>query len=207
MTEKWVPVSGWEGFYDESPHYPHGWRFCAWKSKRTKVPAMADFCRNGHEYTPENTATRVDGYRRCRECTRQSHIREQARKRGNTSLKYVNRRPSIELTAERRETVARMTRRGYTAPQIADHLGICTRVVQRMRTATGVRGPQANPMTPHELEMARMLLEDGASYGEVSRTLGRAHCTIKKHFPDMGWKPGQGVELRWANEQLKKIGA
>ena len=41
--------------------------------------ARKTHCKNGHEFTPENTATRSDGYRRCMECDRIVHRRATAR--------------------------------------------------------------------------------------------------------------------------------
>jgi hypothetical protein len=37
-------------------------------------------CRNGHEYTPENTYINCDGHRRCRACARLNTRRWQAKK-------------------------------------------------------------------------------------------------------------------------------
>lgn len=40
----------------------------------------ATHCRNGHEYTPDNTAITADGYRRCRQCTQDAMRRHIARR-------------------------------------------------------------------------------------------------------------------------------
>jgi hypothetical protein len=42
-------------------------------------------CVNGHEFTPENTLLREEGWRNCRECNRDSVRRYQARKGNDNS--------------------------------------------------------------------------------------------------------------------------
>lgn len=117
------------------------------------------------------------------------------------------RHPSPELTAERRETVIRMTRMGYTSEQIGDVLGISGRSVQRHRVAAGIAKTPPPRLTDEELTTARNLLEDGAPYGEVARTLKRDCFTIRKHFPGMGWTRGgtEGHIIRQANQKLKTL--
>lgn len=100
------------------------------------------------------------------------------------------------ILERRRERVVELTREGHTAPTIADILGCSVRTVQRIRTERGVsQALQFSPMTPDELAQAQRLLEDGCSYGEVARTLGRTHNTIARHFPGSGWSRGGGAWL------------
>lgn len=94
----------------------------------------------------------------------------------------------MERVLWRRQQVVEMTRQGLTAVQIGFALGITERSVVRHRRAAGVSlRSLADPMTPEELERAQQLLDDGCSYAEVGRTLGRAARTLRNHFPNQGW--------------------
>lgn len=104
--------------------------------------------------------------------------------------------PTREATAERRQRVAAMTRQGMSAAIIAEALRTTQRTVCRDRSALGIAGPAPRPLTDEELRTAQALLEDGASYSEVARTLGRADTTIAHRFPGYGWTPTQGAQ--WA---------
>ncbi|QOC55918.1 helix-turn-helix DNA binding domain protein [Gordonia phage DirtyBoi] len=89
--------------------------------------------------------------------------------------------------AERRDLVAELTRAGLTASQISDRLGITTRTVQRHRVAAGIAQPPARHLTPEQIDTARQLIDDGASYKEAARTIGCNKVTVAKRFPGRGW--------------------
>lgn len=91
------------------------------------------------------------------------------------------------VSAKRREQVVELTRAGLSAPQIADRLGIATRTVQRHRVAAGIAQPPARHLTPAQIHRARQLLDDGASYKEVARTIGCANKSVRYRFPGRGW--------------------
>lgn len=38
------------------------------------------------------------------------------------------------------------------------------------------------------------MLDDGCSYNEVGRTLGRSYTTIRRHFPGRGWSTERMIE-------------
>lgn len=88
-----------------------------------------------------------------------------------------------ELVAERRRMVITLTRQGVSASQIADRIGVRKRSVTRIRSAAGIAQSGGSPMTGRELLRARALLDDGASYHEVARTLGRPARTVERHLP------------------------
>ncbi len=113
--------------------------------------------------------------------------------------------PPPEVKAERAETVARMTRLGYTAPQIGHHLGVTERTVQRYRVITGTTQPPQRPFTEEELALARNLLEDGASYGEVARTVGHDRSSVRRRLPGYGMPVGGGVDVRYVNQMLRQL--
>lgn len=94
---------------------------------------------------------------------------------------------TTEAKQHRRNTIVELTKQGYSATEIASQLGITKRSVVRNRRAAGISRPGANLITETELAAARQLLEDGASYGEVGRTLGRSQSSIAAHLPGYGW--------------------
>ncbi|OBJ10742.1 helix-turn-helix domain-containing protein, partial [Mycobacterium sp. 1465703.0] len=98
-----------------------------------------------------------------------------------------------EDQARRDKRIAELTAQELSASTIAKLVGVSTRTVVRARGRAGVAKPfsGANRMTADEQRRAAALLDDGASYGEVARTLGRSPDTIMKHFPGRSvWRPG-----------------
>src|SRR5690606_9276142 len=89
------------------------------------------------------------------------------------------------------EEIARLTRAGVSAPQIATRLGCTTRTVTRVRAELGLtQSMPANacrPISAARLARAQELLDDGASFTEVGRTLGVSFGTLRKHFPGRQW--------------------
>lgn len=83
---------------------------------------------------------------------------------------------------ERRDRVARLTREGWTAQQIAWELGVSTRTVSRHRVAAGVGGPPGRPVTDEEIDAVCALRIGGASWAEVARVLGRDKKMIWRAF-------------------------
>jgi AraC-like DNA-binding protein len=105
-----------------------------------------------------------------------------------------------------RDSVTYLTRCGWTAPQIAQHLGISPRHVTRIRTATKTLvHPKAPLLTEDELLTAKLMLEDGASYTEVERTLGRSFRTLKRNLPGYSWTREQTSEYIYATRKLRKL--
>ncbi|MDQ0241220.1 hypothetical protein [Arthrobacter bambusae] len=56
--------------------------------------------------------------------------------------------------------------------------------------------PKKPPCTPEELNKARLMLEDGASMREITRTLGISKTTLRNKFPGMGWTYKESGEFR-----------
>jgi DNA-binding CsgD family transcriptional regulator len=82
-----------------------------------------------------------------------------------------------------REEIVALTQSGRNAREIAERLRISERTVQRVRAASGCAELSAPRLTGSEILTAMEMLEDGASYGEVARTLGRAEQTISRNIP------------------------
>jgi IS30 family transposase len=115
-----------------------------------------------------------------------------------------------ELAQDRRARVVELTRAGHSATQIADILSITKRTVTRIRSDEGVaQAAAAEPLTADEITRAAALLDDGCSYYEVGRTLGRHDTTIRKHFPGRGWTRTQCGQLtalnRWMRAHLLEV--
>lgn len=104
-----------------------------------------------------------------------------------------------ERAAERREHVARLTRAGHSAAEIAVRLNITPRTVQRDRRATGTAQDPPPPMSDREHSIAARLAADGASASEIARTIGRDPKTVLHHYPHAAWTREQ------QNEHLRLI--
>lgn len=50
------------------------------------------------------------------------------------------------------------------------------------------------PLSDSEIRFAEQLLDDGASFREVARTLDRNPSVICRHFPGRGWTAQQKSE-------------
>lgn len=93
-----------------------------------------------------------------------------------------------EDVALRRQQVAELTRKGRTAAQIGAVLGISDRSVVRHRRVAGCLVTEYHtPLTAAEIAEAERLLDEGCSYAETARTLGRGARTLREHFPGRGW--------------------
>lgn len=103
-------------------------------------------------------------------------------------------RDSDDAIERRRLAVARMTRQGMRVVDIAAALRINDRLVMRDRRVLGLSQPAPIPFTEAERIEAKARLDDGASYNEVARTIGRTHQTLVKHLPGYTWTPQQVAE-------------
>lgn len=92
---------------------------------------------------------------------------------------------------ERKHRVAVLTRQGMTAREISEICGITTRTVVRDRHDVGIAQPVARRLTADEVKIAEDMLEDGASYSEIARTLGVHLTCISKRWPGRGWTYAQ----------------
>lgn len=95
---------------------------------------------------------------------------------------------------ERYRKIVDLSRRGLTESEISAQLGVSRRMVQRARVWAGIAGAPPVPLTEEEKVAAKAMLEDGASYPEVARTLGRGRTTIADHFPGYAWTNAQSIE-------------
>jgi len=99
--------------------------------------------------------------------------------------------------------VLERTRKGQSAPQIADDLGCCARTVHRARVRLNIGKPSATPVTAEQIEKMRQLLDDGASRCETARTLGVSPKTVNRHFPGRKWTREQANEMSSAIQKAR----
>lgn len=63
---------------------------------------------------------------------------------------------------------------------------------------------------PEVMEQARIMVEDGASVLEITRTTGLARETVVKHFPGSSWSHQEagavGRQVRIFNERMRRLG-
>ncbi|OIN80757.1 helix-turn-helix domain-containing protein [Mycobacterium malmoense] len=105
------------------------------------------------------------------------------------------------------ERIAALAAAGYRSRQIAETVGVCVRTVQRARRVAGVPAPFCgNQLSAEELRRAAAMLDDGASYREVGRTLGRSATAVMRNLRGRSqWKPGSGPQYRKMREALEAI--
>lgn len=107
---------------------------------------------------------------------------------------------------DRVDRVVALSRSGYTDQEIAARLGISDRTVLRDRKAAGLHlRATPRPLTPEEHARTVAMLDDGASYKEIARTIGRSANTIKRAFPGYSWTQAQMFEYRMALRAFNAI--
>lgn len=82
---------------------------------------------------------------------------------------------------------------GLSGVRIAQELGITTVSVYRIRKELGLE-TGAVRMTEERRAKIKAMLDDGASWMEIKKTLGVQHATMQKHFPGTQWTPEQTKE-------------
>ena len=113
---------------------------------------------------------------------------------------------AIRRAVERDELIARLTREGHKTRDIAHRLGITERTVSRSRIRSGCAKPAQIPMSEDEISRAKQMLDDGASYAEVARTLGRYVTTFYKKFPGQGWSLEDTAAYNALRQREMKLG-
>ena len=96
-------------------------------------------------------------------------------------------RATCNHVLQRRPIVAEYVRQGLDNQQIATQLGVSERTVIRDKRALGLAAPVIPPLPPEKWVEAKQLLDEGAPYSEVARTIGRSWQRVQHRFPGMGW--------------------
>ena len=119
-------------------------------------------------------------------------------------MRVSNARADVE---ERYDQVVELTLRGYNAAQIAEKLSVSTRAVFRGRQRRRISRPMPPRWTPEEIAAAERLLDEGCSYREVGRTLGRNSTSVGARFPGRSrCTPADGPRMRKMLAALKELG-
>jgi len=113
-------------------------------------------------------------------------------------------RPAEETNA-RRDRVTQLTRQGHTAKHIANLLGVTPRTVTRDRAARGITQPTPPRVTQDEFDRAHAMLDDGASYEEVARTLRRSHTAFRRRFPGYQLSPAEASQRAVLGRRMAQL--
>lgn len=105
-----------------------------------------------------------------------------------------------------RELIRMLTEQGMGSRKIAEVVGCSDKSVVRIRRELGISKTEGHPGYPPETKAAaKAMLEGGASYEEVGRTLKVPSDRIRRWYPGMGWTTQQTAEYRWMLKQLEKL--
>lgn len=119
----------------------------------------------------------------------------------NFKNKYDRSKPKYDWDLVRQYTEA-----GLTCRQIADRIGATKRTVSRIRGRLGIGiGAPGEPYPREVKDRALVMLKDGASYKETSRTLGIPEARLRRWYPGMGWTPKQAIEYRHMRRELARL--
>lgn len=107
---------------------------------------------------------------------------------------------------ERRSRVAALSRQRLTVEQIARCVGTTPRTVARDREKLGLANPP-KPLSENEILHVKHLLEDGASYCEAARSVGRPNSRdhLARLFPGYVLNRQQAAERSVLARQAKRI--
>ncbi|AXN53356.1 helix-turn-helix DNA binding domain protein [Mycobacterium phage Thonko] len=92
----------------------------------------------------------------------------------------------MRRAAERREQMVELFGHGHSIDAIALKLDVAVETVRRGLRREGIEPPRrhvARPWTEADTAIAKPLLDDGASYFEVARTIGRDFYTVVRNMP------------------------
>lgn len=111
----------------------------------------------------------------------------------------------VRFTHPQYKKIVTLLRERVPAMEISRRLGVNRGTVTRIRKSEGIPSyRQKRVVSAERLERAARLLNDGASYAEVSRTLSMSTGTLRKYFPGMAWGRAQIDEyLSMVQESIK----
>lgn len=105
---------------------------------------------------------------------------------------------------DRYRRILELCGQGVSTRVIAEALKVHERTVQRVRRDYGTSGLQMHRFTPEEVARIEAMLDDGCSYSEIGRTVGRHERTISNRWPGRGWTKEQAAELKAAKSRTRK---
>lgn len=109
-----------------------------------------------------------------------------------------------DRAAEVRERIVELSRQGLAAEVIADKFNVSERSVQRARQHAGLARAQRYGSEDEKLK-AKLMLNDGCSYEEVTRTLSRASTTVAAWHPGYQWTRQQCTEAAAMTRKMNRL--
>lgn len=106
--------------------------------------------------------------------------------------------------------VVELTKDRVTAADIAKITNLNVRTVQRIRSRKeATLGPRQERISPEKLGKIKSMLDERASFVEISRTLHTTPETIARHFPDAKpWTPEEsymfGAQVSSINRRARR---
>lgn len=108
-----------------------------------------------------------------------------------------------------RDELIRLHRFGLTGAVIAERLGCSQRQVERIRSEMGFTRRVCNtgiPVPDARLLEAERMLDGGASFAEVRRTLRMGYGTLPKYFPGRAWSHQEVGSFATAVRRAREAG-
>lgn len=103
------------------------------------------------------------------------------------------------------QQIVDLTHKGLSSNAIALQLGVNDRTVHRVRRKRRLAKPCPPKLSDDEKRRAKDLLDDGASYKEVGRTLNRADRTIARALPGYTMTKAQVAEIAAMGRWMARI--
>lgn len=105
-----------------------------------------------------------------------------------------------------RERVKELTEQHVSLSRQARILGCTPKQISRIKHELKLTKPAAKAYPPEMYTKVEKMLDDGASYLEVQKTLGPSLRWLAKRFPGRGWTKKQMADHRHAIEAARKAG-
>lgn len=112
---------------------------------------------------------------------------------------------SRAVADERHAKIIHLSRQGLSVQRIAEQVGVHPQTVVDVRVANQCGRWARRLFTDSEIQACLTMLEDGASYNEVARTVGRHVGTVARRFPGYGWSHSEEVEFSRARRAYGSV--
>jgi uncharacterized protein (DUF433 family) len=113
------------------------------------------------------------------------------------------RTPSVEPRITDTAAFVAAVNRGETTEELAKRFECSTDTVRRTRARLGIPSPARRLVGPLR-EKVDAAIADGWSFGEVARTYGVTHETLRRHYPGRQWALSQGLDRQRAERHFRE---
>lgn len=108
--------------------------------------------------------------------------------------------------AELHPWILELVGQGLSDEAVAQRVGMTAGTVSRVRRRAGIKRQQARRFTAEECATIEAMLDDGCSYEEIGRTVGRHASTICWKWPGRGWdKQAASQFALWVRHHESKL--